>query len=273
MVSVCTITIPGDGKIGAWMDQITQVNLIDFSLQLDIKPSQMAVNERGVPYMINDHKEPIRIILLDSCNLVRAGIRSLIEEQMDLKIVADIENPDHVANQVSNIESDIILYEYDPERGCTLEHLENVVKVCKQSRIILVTRVKDHNLHIQAVKLGIKGIVSKDQSPEILFKAIRKVHSGEVWFDRTLMASIVATTLRKESAQRNDPDLQRIALLVPRELEIIRSIGLGMKNKQIADELCISASTVRHYLTSIYRKLGVTDRLELLVFAHNHKLV
>ncbi len=255
------------------MDLISQIDQFDGSFRQEYMPSKVSVNEREVLYMVKKQEEPIRIILLDSCNLVRAGIRSLLQDHADLKIVADIEDPDQIVNQVSRIDSDIILYEYDEDRGCTLELLEQVLQVCKRSRIILVTRIKDQDLHVQAVKLGVQGIVSKDQSPDILFKAIRKVYAGELWIDHTLMASIISNTLLKETTKRLDPDLQHIDLLVPRELEIIQSIGLGKKNKQIADELCISASTVRHYLTSIYRKLGVTDRLELLVFAHNHNLV
>lgn len=256
----------GIDGIGALMDQFNGI------LQLDQMPSKISIGEREVTYMVNDHKDPIRIILLDSCRLVRSGLRSLIETQPDMVIVGESEEP-VLTNQISNIDSDIILFEYDEDRDCNFEILEELLQVCKQARVILVTRLKDNDLHMQAVKIGVRGIVSKDQSPEMLFKAIRKVHAGEVWIDRTLMASIVSSTIHRDSRNRRDPDLQHISLLVPRELEIIQLIGLGKKNKQIADDLCISASTVRHYLTSIYSKLGVTDRLELLVFAHNHNLV
>jgi DNA-binding NarL/FixJ family response regulator len=116
------------------------------------------------------------------------------------------------------------------------------------------------------------GIVSKTQSPEVLIKAVRKVHLGEVWIEHSLIANLVNGSFHAQAAPPADPDAEQIRLISEREREVIHLIGRGLKNKQIASQLSIGETTVRHHLTSIYSKLGVSDRLELLIFSHSHQL-
>jgi len=117
------------------------------------------------------------------------------------------------------------------------------------------------------------GVVFKTQSPEMLLKAIEKVNLGEVWLERSLIANVLSRLSRNSKPQKSDLDSNGINVLSTREKEIVRLIGQGYKNKKISTQLCISETTVRHHLTSIYSKLGVSDRLELLVFAHRYGLV
>ena len=138
--------------------------------------------------------------------------------------------------------------------------------------MILVTGSSDRQTYLQAVQHGVLGIVSKTQPPEALIKAIRKVHAGEVWIEHSLMADLVNNSFHGQNETAADPEADCIGRLCEREREIIQFIGRGMKNKQIASQMCIAETTVLHYLTSIYAKLGVSDRLELLVFAYNHGL-
>jgi DNA-binding NarL/FixJ family response regulator len=103
-------------------------------------------------------------------------------------------------------------------------------------------------------------------------KAIRKVHEGEVWIERSRMASILNSITREKPADLSKLEVDRICLLSKRERQVVAFIGQMMKNQQIADQLGISEVTVRHHLTSIYSKLEVGGRLELLVFSHRHGL-
>src|SRR5262249_37417395 len=137
-------------------------------------------------------------------------------------------------------------------------------------RILILTGVRDPDLHQRALSLGAMGLVLKEQLADVLLQAIVKVHAGEAWLEPTMMASVLGALVR---AQRPDPEVAKIASLTARERDIIALIGEGLRNRQIAACLRISETTVRHHLTSIFNKLGVGDRLELLVYIHRHDLL
>jgi len=121
------------------------------------------------------------------------------------------------------------------------------------------------------VCLGAIGVVLKLEAARILTKAIRKVHAGEAWLNRTMVANAMSELQTKERKDR-DPEQSKIASLTARESEIIALIGEGLRNKAIAERLYISEKTVRHHLTSIFNKLEVSDRLELIIYAFEHDL-
>jgi DNA-binding NarL/FixJ family response regulator len=115
------------------------------------------------------------------------------------------------------------------------------------------------------------GVVPKEQAAELLIKAIEKVYLGEVWLDRLSLGNLV-WQLTSRTKDADDPEKRKIATLTDREREVITLIAEGLKNKQIAERLFISQTTVTHHLSSIYAKLKVSDRLELVVYAFANKL-
>ena len=136
----------------------------------------------------------------------------------------------------------------------------------------MLTAIRDLDLHSQAVRRGALGLVQKGASADVLVRAIYKVHGGEAWFDRTLMGRALVELTRARDVTPEAPAAAQLASLTKREREIIRLVGEALKNKAIAERLRISEATVRHHLTSIYEKLGVSDRLELVVYAYRYKL-
>jgi DNA-binding NarL/FixJ family response regulator len=143
--------------------------------------------------------------------------------------------------------------------------------VASQTRVLVLTGLHEVEAHRQAICGGAMGVVLKEQAPEVLLKAIEKVHAGEVWLDRTMLASVLGELVANR-ATRVDAEATHIAMLTGREREVIAQVGQGLRNKQIADRLGITETTVRHHLTSIFDKLGVTSRLELVLFAHRRGL-
>jgi DNA-binding NarL/FixJ family response regulator len=115
------------------------------------------------------------------------------------------------------------------------------------------------------------GIVLKQQAAELLLKAIRKVHDGEVWIDRSMMGSVL-DEVRSEKREEINSQAAKIGALTAREREVIALVSEGLKNKAIGERLFISETTVTHHLSSIYSKLGVSDRLELVVYAFANNL-
>jgi DNA-binding NarL/FixJ family response regulator len=121
------------------------------------------------------------------------------------------------------------------------------------------------------VRLGALGVVRKDQAASVLLKAIERVHAGEAWLDRTMVARVLSDLARPAEPPSN-PEAAAIASLTDRECQVIQLICEGLQNKLIADRLAISEATVRHHLTSIFSKLRLNSRLELVIYAYQHDL-
>jgi len=218
-------------------------------------------------------KNPIRIVILDNHALVRAGTHLLIESQSGMQVVGESGSLDEGLELVANLKPDIILLELNLVGQPGLEIITCIFKTYRQARLILVTGASDPQVHQQAVEEGVVGVVIKTQPPEMLIKAIEKVNAGEVWLERSMIANVLSRLSRNHAPAGKKSDDENVHELSEREKQVVRLIGQGYKNKKISTQLCISETTVRHHLTSIYGKLGVSDRLELLVYAHRYGLV
>lgn len=216
--------------------------------------------------------KPIRIVIIDSHVLVSAGLRLLIEKHPGMKVVGEAGTANQGLEIVASQKPDIILLKLSPYKSVGLEIVRKLSTASSCSRVILLARLDETLDMLSAVQEGVMGIVFKTQTPEVLIKAIQKVHAGEVWIERSMIANLLSGLTNAQRLITQDPQTESIAQLSQRECQVIQQIGLGLKNFQIAKKLCLSETTVRHHLTSIYGKLGVSDRLELLVFAHRNGL-
>jgi DNA-binding NarL/FixJ family response regulator len=218
-------------------------------------------------------KDPIRIIILDNHALVRAGMRLLIEGRPGMQVIGEAGNLSDGLEVVSTLTPNIILFELNLAEQTPSDVISSIIKVSNKSRLILVTGTSSSIVIQQAIEDGVVGVVFKNQSPEILIKAIEKVYAGEVWLERSMIANVLSRLSHNNKSVRVKTETDNLNELSEREKQIVRLIGQGFKNKRISTDLCISETTVRHHLTSIYSKLGVSDRLELLVYAHRYGLV
>lgn len=215
---------------------------------------------------------PTRILLVDDHSIVRAGLRMLIESQATMKIIGEAGNAADALALVAREQPDVVLLDLALGGDNGLDLLPGILAAATKTRVLVLTGVTDTAIHRQALQLGAMGLVLKEKAADVLLKAIEKVHGGEVWFDRQLMGSVLTTMTRPHRRTERDGDARNIATLTARECEVVSLIGEGLKNKQIAARLSISEVTVRHYLTSVFAKLGVTDRLELIIYAYRHAL-
>lgn len=197
----------------------------------------------------------------------------LIDSHQGMNVIGDVGRLEEGLEIISSLGPDIVLFELNISEQSSSEIISQIIYANESSRLILLTDTSDPALNQQAVETGVMGVVFKTQTPEILIKAIEKVNSGEVWLERSLIANVLSRLSRNSAPNKTGIEANSINELSDREREIVRLIGQGFKNKKISTQLCISETTVRHHLTSIYSKLGVTDRLELLVFAHRYGLV
>jgi len=219
--------------------------------------------------MIQAATSPLRLLIIDDHQLVGAGLRMLVEDA-GLSVVGMARNRTEALELASREAPDLVLLDLDLAGEDGLSLLPELKDVAAKSRVLILTGIRDPEAHRRAVKLGAMGVVLKDQAADVLIKAIQKVCEGEVWLDRATMGNLLAEMTRKSSEV--GPDDARIKSLTDREQQVITLIAEGLKNKQIAERLFISETTVTHHLSSIFSKLDVSDRLELVIYAFAHQL-
>ena len=215
--------------------------------------------------------QPIRILLIEDHAVVRAGLRLLIDSRQDLMVVGEAANHADALTLAAREQPDIIVLDLDLGAENGLDLLARMRAAAGQARVLVLTGVRDAQAHRLAIRRGARGLVLKEQAPEVLLKAITKVHAGEVWLERTLMASVLDEIAMGEARPIN-AEVARIATLTERERDVIALVGEGLKNRQIGSRLSITETTVGHHLTSIFAKLGVESRLEMVLFAHRHNI-
>lgn len=214
----------------------------------------------------------INVVIVDDHKLVRTGLKMLIQSHRGLKVVGEAGNCAEALELIKAEQPNVVLLDLDLKGESGLDLLPEIKTASPASRVLVLTGVKDVDVHRACVRQGAKGLVMKDLAEDVLVKAIRKVHEEEFWFDRNMMSSVLQDVLSQKDASTSDPEQVKIATLTKREKEVIDLVCQGQKNKQIAENLFISDTTVRHHLTSIFSKLEVSDRLELVIYAFRYQL-
>lgn len=219
--------------------------------------------------MPNPATGQLRILIVDDQLMVRAGLCKLLEDA-GMEVVAMAGNRAEAIALAAREQPDVILIELEVDGEDTLRFVPDIREAASNARVLILTGLVKHEGHQRAVQAGAVGVVFKNQEPEVLIKAVRKVHAGEVWLDRTTMGNLFSAMTKKSDGR--DLDETRRESLTDRELQVISLIAEGLKNKQIAQRLFISETTVTHHLSSIFSKLDVSDRLELVIYAFGHDL-
>jgi two-component system, NarL family, nitrate/nitrite response regulator NarL len=214
----------------------------------------------------------IRILIVDDHTIIRAALRMLLDSQPGVTVVGEGSGPEDALDAAVREQPDVVLLDLDLGGASGLDLLPQLHAAAPGTRVVVLTGLRDVEMHRRAVRLGAVGLVHKEESAGRLLEAIAKVYAGEVWLDSLLIASVLGEMTRSRASQPVDPEEVKIKALTARERQIIKLVGQGMKNHAIATQLCISEATVRHHLTSIFGKLEVGDRLELAIYAYRHGL-
>ena len=217
--------------------------------------------------------KPIRILLIDDQAVVRSGLRMLIESRPGLKVTGEAGNRTDALNIASREQPDVIVLDPNLGNDDGLSLLPELLGVAKDAHIIVLTGEPDAEKRDQTMELGAKGVVLKEDGARELLNAIEKVYrTGDYWLEPGAVKRLFSKNTLRAVKQQINPELAKIATLTEREREVVALVGEGLKNKQIASRLFIHHTTVSHHLTSIFDKLGVADRLELLIYAYRHGL-
>ncbi|HTT64939.1 MAG TPA: response regulator transcription factor [Bryobacteraceae bacterium] len=218
----------------------------------------------------------IRIVVADDHPIFRDGLCRLLALEPDFEVVAQAQDGRQVLDVLQQQEPDILLLDLKMPGLDGLATLQRLQSGKHKTRVIVLTASEDKNEFVQAMKLGTSGIVLKQSATDLLIKSIRKVNAGEIWLDSHTTAAV----MRQFATGADEPPAgapvassreRERSLLSQREREIVALVAQGFKNKEMAEKMFISEQTVKNHLHNIFDKLGVSDRLELALYAiHNN---
>ena len=229
----------------------------------------------SVPNSAVSTKTKIRIVVADDHPIFRDGLCKLLALEEDFEVVAQAQDGRQVLDVLQQYEPDILLLDLKMPGLDGLATLQRLQSGRNKTRVIVLTASDDKNEFVQAMKLGTSGIVLKQTATDLLIKSIRKVHAGEIWLDSHTTAAVIRQFVAADESpsvpQTAAPRERERSPLSQREREIVALVAQGFKNKEMAEKMFISEQTVKNHLHNIFDKLGVSDRLELALYAiHNN---
>ncbi len=213
----------------------------------------------------------VRIVIADDHTIFRDGLRRLLEMEEDLLVVGEAADGAAAVAMVESQQPSILLLDLAMPKMPGLETLRELSSRQSPTRTILLTAAIERRQILEALQAGARGVVLKEAATQVLLKAIRAVVDGRCWVGNEEVADLEAYVRRlgSSSASRARQDYG----LTRRETEILATIVAGLSNKEIAHRFQLSEDTVKHHLTNIFDKVGVSSRLELALFAINNRLV
>jgi DNA-binding NarL/FixJ family response regulator len=211
---------------------------------------------------------PVRLILADDHPIVLDGLEQLFRAQKDFTVVARCRDGAETLRAVRQHRPDVLLLDIRMPAPDGLQVIRELQKDSLPTRVVLLTAALEEDDVLEAVRLGVQGVVLKEMSPEMLMECVRKVAAGEQWIERRSLTRALDKMLRREAGFRDAS-----AVLTAREIEIVRLAAQGLRNQAIADRLHISEGTVKVHLHNIYEKLQIDGRVALTHYAREKGLL
>lgn len=221
--------------------------------------------------MDSPRPQSVRILIADDHPIFRDGLRRLLESEKGFKVIAEACDGIEAVEFVRKLKPEILLLDLAMPRRPGLEALRELSVDSAPVRVILLTAAAEREQIVEALQLGARGVVLKDCGTETLMKSIRAVLGGEYWVGREPVSNLMQY-LRGLMDSSTKISRQKRFGLTPRELDIVSAVVAGYANKEIAEHFKISEDTVKHHLSNIFDKTGVSTRLELALFAVNQAL-
>jgi DNA-binding NarL/FixJ family response regulator len=211
----------------------------------------------------------IRVILADSQAIYRVGIRKVFALEDDLRVVAQADTLENLRLAIERYPSDIVLLEGSLLTG-TVNIIPELLRAAPDVKLIVQAVAADENQTVELYRRGVRGIVSRSISPDLLVRCVRRIAAGETWIDNQSVSWVIEAYRAQASALVNPRTQPKLS---PKEMAIITCITQGKRNKEIAYQLGTTEQVIKNYLRKIYDKLGVSDRLELALYCLHNKII
>lgn len=210
-------------------------------------------------------KSKINVMVVDDHDLIREGLNRIISFEDDLMITGQYYNGEVLLNDIRNNMPDVVLLDINMPIKNGLDTLRVLKNLYKDVKVVMLTVENDKNTIMEAIDIGADAYILKESAGAEVVTAIRTVFWGDKYIDKALIKVIftdfksVGSSVIKEN--------QILDLLTNRELSILYEISRGLKNKEIADKLFLSEKTIKNYITSMFKKIGVEDRVQATIYA------
>ncbi len=221
---------------------------------------------------MEESRATIDILISDDHAIFREGLRKLLEAEPWLRVVGEAADGEETVRLVRQLKPHILLLDLSLPKVTGLEALRELSKRGSQTHTIILTAAIESDQVVEALQLGARGIVLKHSALQLLLKSIRCVSGGEFWVGNERVLDVIQALRRLTPSQSASGDRRDFGL-TSREKQIIALVGAGYTNKDLAKDLGISENTAKHHMTNIFDKLGISNRLELLLFATEHRLI
>jgi DNA-binding NarL/FixJ family response regulator len=213
-------------------------------------------------------RSTINVVAADSQPLILMGVERLLSDAPELNLVETYTNGSHCLEAVNRHSPDILILDLDMSEMDGLEVLRRLVDQASPVKVVLLIGSVDEARLLEAMRLGVQGVVLKDMAPSFLVQCLRKVGAGEQWIEKQSFGRALSSMLKRENGLRQASDS-----LTAREIELTRLVAEGLSNRGIAHRLHISEGTVKVHLHRIYTKLGLKNRVGLMLYAKEIGLV
>jgi two-component system, NarL family, nitrate/nitrite response regulator NarL len=215
--------------------------------------------------------EAVSILIADDHGILRQGLRALLETEPGFRVVGEACDGEETIRLVRELKPSILLLDLQMPRRTGLEALHELAKLPTPVRTIILAAEVETSSMVEAIQFGARAVVLKSAASDVLFECIRNVIAGRCWVGNENVSSLmeVVRSLLPPPSGRDRP---KAFGLTRRELEVISAVVAGYTNKDIAEKFSISERTVKNHLTNIFDKLGLSNRLELVLFAIEHQL-
>jgi len=210
----------------------------------------------------------ISILIAHELSATRCELRRTLAEEPEVTVVGEADEADEAMHMLERLHPDVILADLPLTRK--VQRARTSAKNSAQVRILVLLTAMERGQIVDAFRLGADGVALRDASQLVLLKSIRGVSAGTYWLEGE-GARVLVGVLREVLSQQSRTALTDYGL-TPRELEIVAKIASGHSNREVGRDFSISERTVKHHLTNIFSKVGVSNRLELALFAMNHRL-
>ena len=210
----------------------------------------------------------IRILLADDHPIVLDGLESLFRLESDLQVVGRCLSGDEVLPAVRNLKPDVLLLDIRMPAMDGMQVLRAMHHERLPTRVVLLAAAFEDEQVVEALRLGIRGMVLKELAPPLLIECVRRVHAGGQWIEQQASGHALQAMVRREAAEK-----EAACDLTPREIELVRLAASGLRNREMSRRLAISEGTVKMHLHNVYRKLKLENRVALANYVRQKGLM
>lgn len=209
----------------------------------------------------------ISVMVVDDHDLIREGLNRIISFEEDLLIVGQFKNGEEMLNSLKEDIPDVVLLDINMPIKNGLDTLKILKKIYSNIKVVMLTVENDRKTIMEAIDIGADAYILKESAGTEIVRAIRSVYIGEKYIDNSLIKVIFLDIKKSSNNMIKNKEMKNLGSLTNRELNILYEISKGLKNKEIADKLFLSEKTVKNYITSIFKKIEVDDRVQATIYA------